>query len=103
MNKIKIKKGDQVIVITGEYKGTKGTVLKLLYNSNKALVESVNTVKRHTKPNSENPKCGIIEKQLPINISNISLMTKEGEKTRIGYKNEDGKKVRISTKSKEII
>ena len=101
MNKIKIKKGDQVMVITGEYKGTKGTVLKVLYNSNKALVEGVNTVKRHTKPNSENPKGGIIEKQLPINISNISLMTKEGEKTRIGYKNEDGKKVRISTKSKE--
>ena len=91
------------MVITGEYKGTKGTVLKVLYNSNKALVEGVNTVKRHTKPSSENPKGGIIEKQLPINISNISLMTKEGEKTRIGYKNEDGKKVRISTKSKETI
>ena len=66
MNKIKIKKGDQVIVITGENKGTKGTVLKVLYNSNKALVEGVNTVKRHTKPSSENPKGGIIEKQLPI-------------------------------------
>ena len=74
MNKIKIKKGDQVMVITGEYKGTKGTVLKVLYNSNKALVEGVNTVKRHTKPNSENPKGGITEKQLPINISNISLI-----------------------------
>ena len=66
MNKIKIKKGDQVLVIAGENKGSKGAVLKVLYNSNKALVEGVNTVKRHTKPNSENPKGGIIEKQLPI-------------------------------------
>ena len=55
MNKIKIKKGDQVLVIAGENKGAKGTVLKILYNSNKAIVEGVNTVKRHTKPNSENP------------------------------------------------
>ena len=103
MNKIKIKKGDQVLVIAGAYKGTKGSVLKVLYTKNKALVEGVNTVKRHTKPNSENTKGGIIEKLLPINISNISLMTKDGEKTRSGYKNEDGKKVRISTKSKETI
>ena len=103
MNKIKIKKGDQVLVIAGAYKGTKGSVLKVLYTKNKALVEGVNTVKRHTKPNSENPKGGIIEKLLPINISNISLMTKDGEKTRIGYKNENEKKVRISTKSKETI
>ena len=93
MNKIKIKKGDQVLVIAGAYKGTKGSVLKVLYTKNKALVEGVNTVKRHTKPNSENPKGGIIEKLLPINISNISLMTKDGEKTRIGYKNEDLKKL----------
>ena len=95
MNKIKIKKGDQVLVIAGENKGAKGTVLKILYNSNKAIVEGVNTVKRHTKPNSENPKGGIVEKQLPINISNLSLMTKDGEKTRIGYRVDDGKKVRI--------
>ena len=103
MNKIKIKKGDQVIVIAGVHKGTKGSVLKVLYTSNKALVEGVNTVKRHTKPSSENPKGGIIEKLLPINISNLSLMTNDGEKTRVGYKIEDGKKVRISIKSKEII
>ncbi len=93
MNKIKIKKGDQVLVIAGENKGAKGTVLKILYNSNKAIVEGVNTVKRHTKPNSENPKGGIVEKQLPINISNLSLMTKDGEKTRVGYKLRMGKKL----------
>ena len=103
MKKIKIKKGDQVLVIAGVNKGVKGSVLKVLYNLNKALVEGVNTVKRHTKPNSENPKGGIIEKQLPIDISNLSLMTKEGENTRVGFKIEDVKKVRISKKSKEII
>ncbi len=103
MNKIKIKKGDQVLVIAGEYKGTKGAVLKVLYNSNKAIVEGVNTVKRHTKPNSENPKGGIIEKQLAIDISNLSLMTKDGTKTRIGFEIQDGNKIRISTKSKETI
>ena len=86
MNKIKIRKGDQVIVIAGENKGSKGAVLKVLYNTNKALVEGVNTVKRHTKPNSENPKGGIIEKQLPIDISNLSLMTKVVRKQELDLK-----------------
>ena len=103
MNKIKIKKGDQVIVTAGESKGTKGSVLQVLYNSGKAIVEGVNTVKKHTKPSSENPKGGIVEKQLPIDISNLSLMTKDGNKTRVGYRIEEGKKVRISKKSNEII
>tara|TARA_B100000575_G_scaffold230859_1_gene191901 strand:+ start:8337 stop:8648 length:312 start_codon:yes stop_codon:yes gene_type:complete len=103
MNKIKIKKGDQVIVTAGESKGTKGSVLQVLYSSRKAIVEGVNTVKKHTKPSSENPKGGIIEKQLPIDISNLSLMTKDGNKTRVGFIMKDGKKVRISKKSKEII
>tara|TARA_B100001057_G_scaffold407802_1_gene421810 strand:- start:13520 stop:13831 length:312 start_codon:yes stop_codon:yes gene_type:complete len=103
MNKIKIKKGDQVIVTAGESKGTKGSVLQVLYTSRKAIVEGVNTVKKHTKPSSENPKGGIIEKQLPIDISNLSLMTKDGNKTRVGYRIDDGKKVRISKKSNEII
>tara|TARA_B100000900_G_scaffold288821_1_gene247780 strand:+ start:341 stop:652 length:312 start_codon:yes stop_codon:yes gene_type:complete len=103
MNKIKIKKGDQVIVTAGESKGTKGSVLQVLYTSGKAIVEGVNTVKKHTKPSSENPKGGIVEKQLPIDISNLSLMTKDGNKTRVGYRIEEGKKVRISKKSNEII
>ena len=98
-----LKKGAQVKVISGKDKGKTGEILEINRKLNKVKVKTINMVKRHTKPNSENPKGGIIEKQLPINISNISLMTKEGEKTRIGYKNEDGKKVRISTKSKETI
>ena len=86
MNKIKIKKGDQVLVIAGENKGSKGAVLKVLYNSNKALVEGVNTVKRHTKPNSENPKGGIIEKQLPIDqtyIANDVVLNRNQQQDRL--------------------
>tara|TARA_B100000029_G_C17138410_1_gene801436 strand:+ start:388 stop:699 length:312 start_codon:yes stop_codon:yes gene_type:complete len=103
MEKIKIKKGDKVIVISGENKGATGSVLKVLYNKNKAIVEGVNIVKRHTKPSAETPKGGIIEKQLPLAISNLSLITKNGEKTRVGYRLEDGKKVRYSKKSNEIL
>ena len=103
MKKIKIKKGDKVIVISGENKGSTGSVLKVLYNKNKAIVEGVNMVKRHTKPSAETPKGGIIEKQLPLEISNLSLLTKSGEKTKVGYKFENEKKVRYSKKSNEIL
>ena len=60
-------------------------------------------VKKHNKPNSNNPKGGIVEKEAPIHISNISFVTKDGNATRVGYKIEDGNKVRISTKTKETI
>ena len=103
MKKIKIKKGDKVVIISGENKGSSGLVLQVLYNSNKAIVEGVNMVKKHTKPSAENPKGGIIEKQLPLDISNLSLLTKSGEKTKVGYKFEDGKKLRYSKKSNEIL
>ncbi len=91
------------MVISGENKGSIGSVLKVLYNNNKAIVEGVNMVKKHAKPSAENPKGGIIEKQLPLEISNLSLLTKSGEKTKVGYKFEDGKKVRYSKKSNEIL
>ncbi len=91
------------MVISGENKGSTGSVLKVLYNNNKAIVEGVNMVKKHAKPSAENPKGGIIEKQLPLEISNLSLLTKSGEKTKVGYKFEDGKKVRYSKKSNEIL
>ena len=74
---------------------------------NKYVPEYVNVlynmVKRHTKPSAETPKGGIIEKLLPLEISNLSLLTKSGEKTKVGYKFEDGKKVRYSKKSNEIL
>ena len=103
MTKFKIKTGDTVQVITGDYKGTEGKVLKLFTDKNKAIVEGVNLVKRHTKPSTKSPQGGIVEKEAPIHISNLSLLTKKGETTRVGYKLEGDKKVRFSKKSNEVI
>ena len=103
MAKFKIKTGDTVQVITGDYKGTEGKVLEVLTDKNKAIVEGVNVVKRHTKPSTKNPQGGIVEKEAPIQISNLSLLTKKGETTRVGYKMEGDKKVRFSKKSNEVI
>ena len=102
--KLKIKTGDIVKVIAGNQKGTQGKVLRVFSDKNRAIVEGVNVVKKHNKPNANNPKGGITEKEAPINLSNISLVTKDGEVTRVGYRTEkDGKKVRFSRKSNEII
>ena len=103
MTKFKIKTGDTVQVIAGDYKGTEGKVLKILTDKNKAIVEGVNIVKRHTKPSTKSPQGGIVEKEAPIHISNLSLLTKKGETTRVGYKLEGDKKVRFSIKSNEVI
>jgi len=103
MTKFKIKSGDTVQVITGDYKGTEGKVVKIFVDKNKAIVEGVNLVKKHTKPSAKNPQGGIIEKEAPIHISNLSLLTKKGETTRVGYKMEGDKKVRFSKKSNEVI
>jgi len=103
--KLHIKKGDMVIVITGEDKGKKGRVLEVDRKKNKALIEGVNMVSRHTKPNSENPNGGIVKKEAPIHISNIAVVDpSSGEATRIGRRlNDSGKLVRYSKKSNEEI
>ena len=103
MSKIKIKKGDKVQVIAGAHKGSQGTVLKILVSANKAIVEGVNMIKKHNKPSAQNPQGGIIEKEAPIQISNLSLLTSEGVPTRVGYRMEDGVKVRYAKKSNEVI
>ena len=100
---MKYKVGDNVKIIAGDQKGSSGKIIKIYRSKNKALVEGLNMVKKHTKPNANNTNVGIVEKESPIHISNISFVTKEGDATRIGYQIEDGKKVRISTKTKEII
>ena len=100
---MRIKVGDSVKVLAGDHKGSTGKVVKVFRAKNSALVEGVNLVKKHNKPNANNPKGGIVEKESPIHISNISHVTKDGDATRTGYKIEDGKKVRISTKTKELI
>ena len=103
MKKIKIKTGDRVKVISGDHKGLDGDVVRVFRQENKALVEGINLVKKHIKPSAEQPKGGIIEKEAPIHISNLSLLTSKGEATRVGYRFEDDKKMRFSKKSNETI
>ena len=103
MRKIKIRKDDKVRIISGENKGSEGKILKVLKNKKKVLVEGVNIVKKHTKPNSKNHQGGIIEKESPVEISNLSLISSDGQTTRLGYRFEDRKKVRYSKKNNEII
>lgn len=79
-NKLHIKKGDQVVVISGEYKDKKGKVLSVDRNLAKALVEGINLVSRHTKPNAKNPDGGIVKKEAPMHVSKLMLLkTKEAE------------------------
>ena len=102
--KLKVRRDDEVIVITGKYKGQKGKILKVFPEENKALVSGINVVKKHTKA-TQTHEGGIISKELPIHISNIShIDPKTGEHTKIAFKIlEDGTKVRVSKKSGEII
>ena len=103
--KLHIKKGDTVVVITGNSKGQKGKVLEVNRDTDRAIVEGVNMVKKHTKPNSKNPQGGIIEQEASIHVSNLLLADpKTGVATRIGRKlGADGKLVRYSKKSGEEI
>lgn len=104
MMKFKIKKGDEVVVITGKNKGKKGRVLKVLPKENRAVVSGINIVRKHTKPSQVN-EGGIIQKELPIHISNIAHVDPTtGVPTKIGFKIlADGSKVRVAKKSGEII
>ena len=103
MTKLKIKTGDTVKVNAGDHKGEQGIVTKVFIEKNKAIVGGVNMVKKHTKPSAQSPQGGIVEKEAPLHISNLSLLTSKGDETRIGYRTEDGKKVRFSKKSNEVI
>ncbi|MCX2679513.1 50S ribosomal protein L24 [Galbibacter sp. EGI 63066] len=104
MIKLKIKSGDTVRVIAGDHKGSEGKVLRVDREKNKAIVEGVNLVSKHEKPSAKNPQGGIVKKEALIHISNLSLLDpKSGEPTRVGFEVRDGKKVRFSKKSNEVI
>ena len=97
---MKIKKGDQVKVITGKYKGTIGEVLQVFPKEDKVIVEGVNIAKKHLKPSQQNPDGGIVEKLLPIHVSNVlAYDSKKKVASRIGYAEEKGKKVRVYKKT----
>lgn len=103
--KLHIKKGDTVMVISGESKGQQGKVLVMEAEKSKAIVEGVNLVSKHTKPNTENPKGGIIKKEASIHISNLKLIDGSGNPSRIGRRLDEktNKLVRYSKKSGEVI
>ena len=104
MTKLKIKSGDTVRVMAGDHKGSEGKVLKVLRDKNKAIVEGVNMVSKHTKQSAKNPQGGIVKKEAPIHISNIALVDpKSKETTRTGVRTEGDKKVRFSKKSNQVL
>jgi len=104
MKKIHIKKGDTVYVNAGNDKGKSGKVLTVIPEKDRAIVEGINLVSKHTKPNSKQPQGGIIKQEASIHISNLNLIDPQsGKATRVGYKTVDGKKVRYAKKSGEEI
>ena len=104
MIKLKIKSGDIVRVIAGDHKGSEGKIVRVLREKNKAIVEGVNMVSKHTKPSAKNPQGGIVKKEAPIHISNIALIDpKTKETTRTGVRVEGDKKVRFSKKSNQVL
>lgn len=103
---LKIKKGDDVIVIAGKDNGKRGTVLRVLPERDRVVVENINVVKKHQKPNpNAGVQGGIVEKEMPIHVSNVMLFnpqTKKGD--RVGFRNlEDGKKVRYYKSTNEVV
>ncbi|WP_205007168.1 50S ribosomal protein L24 [Sporolactobacillus spathodeae] len=99
-----VKKGDKVQVITGKDKGKQGVILAAYPDKERVLVEGVNIIKKHSKPTQASPQGGIIEREAPIHVSNVMLLDpKTNEPTRVGHQVVDGKKVRVSKKSGEVI
>jgi large subunit ribosomal protein L24 len=98
-----IRKGDKVVVLTGKDKGRSGDVVKVMPKENRAVVSGINVVKRHQKQ-SQNTEAGIISKEAPIHLSNLAHADpKDGKPTRVGFKTEDNKKVRVAKRSGEVI
>ena len=100
----KIKKGDDVIVLTGKDKGRKGKVLRVFPTESRVLVQGINVVQRHTRPSQTNPQGGIVNKEAPLHVSNVACVDPKGGKaTRVGFRIEGDKKVRFAKKSGEVI
>ena len=103
MKKFNIKKGDTVYVNAGNDKGKTGKVLEVLRDKDRVIVEGVNMVSKHTKPNPKNPQGGIVKQEAGIHISNVNLVDNAGKPTNVAHKEVDGKKVRIAKTTGEEI
>jgi large subunit ribosomal protein L24 len=102
--RLKIKKGDMVVVTAGNHKGEKGLVISVDRDNDRVIVEGVNMISRHRKPSAQNPQGGIEKREAAMHISNVMLIDAAGNATRVGKaRNEEGKLVRISKKSGEVI
>ena len=102
--RFRLRKGDDVVVISGRDKGKTGSILRVIRSEDRVIVDGINMVKRHTRPSQSQPG-GIVNKEAPIHISNVALADpKDGAATRVGYKFlEDGRKVRVAKQSGEVI
>ena len=99
----KIKKGDQVVVLTGKDKGRKGSVTKVFPKEQRVLVAGINMVQRHTRPSQGDPQGGIKNKEAPIHLSNVAVVDSKGKPTRVGFRVDGDKKVRIAKTTGEVI
>jgi large subunit ribosomal protein L24 len=99
----KIRKGDQVVVLSGRDKGKTGEVIRSIPKDNKVVVSGVNVHARHRKASQENPQGGIDRKEAPLHVSNVAIVGADGKPTRVRFEERDGKKVRVAAKSGELI
>ena len=99
----KIKKGDRVVVLTGKDKGRQGAVLRVLPKEDRVVVEGLNMVQRHTRPTQMDPQGGIKNKEAAIHVSNVAIVDSKGKPTRVGFRVEGDKKVRVAKTTGEVI
>jgi len=99
----KIKKGDRVVILTGKDKGRQGAVLKVFPTEQRVLVEGLNMVQRHTRPSQGDPQGGIKHKEAPLHLSNVAIADSNGKPTRVGFRVDGDKKVRIAKTTGEVI
>ena len=99
----KIKKGDRVVVLAGKDKGRQGNVLKVLPKESRVVVEGLNIAQRHTKPSQGDPQGGIKNKEAPLHVSNVAVLDSNGKPTRVGFRVEGDKKVRVAKTTGEVI
>jgi large subunit ribosomal protein L24 len=99
----KVKKGDRVIMLTGKDKGRSGAVTRVIPKESRVVVSGLNMVHRHTRPSQTDPQGGIRHREAPVHVSNVAIVDSSGKPTRVGFKIEDGKKVRVARTTGEVI
>ncbi|MEI7572210.1 MAG: 50S ribosomal protein L24 [Phenylobacterium sp.] len=99
----KIKKGDRIVVLAGKDKGRQGSVLKVIPKEDRVVVEGINMIKRHTRATQADPQGGILSREAALHVSNVAIVDSKGKPTRVGFRVEDGKKVRVAKTTGEVI